>query len=141
MGHPEIPLDHFPRIGSLLMRDHDHGSSIEFAKSADDGRIITKTSVAVKLDKAFKHSLEIVGSPWPINVSRQLRNLPSGQRRINLFLKTLEFFFQTLQLLAEVDLLISRKSFEMPDFVFQLNQGFLEFEIVSHHTFGFIQSQ
>jgi hypothetical protein len=141
MGHPKIPLDHFPRIGSLLMRDYDQGPSVEFAESADDGRIITKTSVTVELNKTFEHPPEVVGSLWPINVSRQLRNLPSGQRRINLFLKTLEFFFQTLQLLAEVDLLISRKSFEMPDFVFQLNQGFLEFEIVSHHTFGFIQSQ
>jgi hypothetical protein len=60
------------------MRNHDHGSSIEFAESADDGRVITKTSVAVKLDKAVKHSPEIVGSLWPINVSRQLRDLPSG---------------------------------------------------------------
>src|SRR4030042_1002807 len=106
MGHPEIPLDHFPRIGSLLMRNHDHGSSIEFAESADDRRIIPKTSVAVKFDKTFKHSPEIVGCFWPINVSCQLRDLPRGQRRINFFLKPLEFFFQTLQLLAEVNLFI-----------------------------------
>jgi hypothetical protein len=81
-----------------------------------------------------------VGRLWPINVSSQLRDLPSRQCGINLFLKTLEFFFQTLQLLAEVDLFIPRESLEMPDFVFQLNKGFLEFEIVSHHFFGFTRS-
>jgi hypothetical protein len=118
MRHPKIPLDHFSRIASLLMSDHDHGSAIKFAESADDGRVITKSSVAVELDKTVKYSPEIVGSLWPINVSRQLSDLPSGQRGKNLFLKTLEFFFQTLQLLAEVDLLISRESFEMLDFIF-----------------------
>jgi len=106
MGHPEIPLDHFPRIGSLLMRNHDHGSSIEFAESADDRRIIPKTSVAVKLDKTFKHSTEIVGCFWPINVSYQLRDLPRELRRINFFLKPLEDSFQTLQLINEVNILL-----------------------------------
>jgi hypothetical protein len=118
MGHAKIPLDHFPRIGSLLMPDHDHGPTIEFAESADDGRVIPKISVAVELDKSFKHPSKIVGSLWPIDVSRQLSDLPSGQRGKNLFLKTLEFFFQTFQLLAEVNLLISRELFEMLDFVF-----------------------
>jgi hypothetical protein len=118
------------------MRDHDHRSAIEFAESADDGWVITKTSVAVELDKPIKDSPKIVGGLRPINVSRQLRDLPSGQRGIDLFLKTLEFFFQAFQLLAEVNLLVSRESFEMPDFIFQLNKGFLEFEIVSYHTLG-----
>jgi hypothetical protein len=81
--HAEVAGDIVFSVASFLMADDDCGTPVYAGNSTDEGRIVSATPIAVKLDPLVANCLNVIEGAGAARVTRELQSLHGGQAAEN----------------------------------------------------------
>ena len=76
--HAEVALGARGEVATLLMADDHERASLVCRQTTDDGGIVAITTIAVQLDEAGKHVLDIVQRVRPLGMPGQFDLVPDS---------------------------------------------------------------
>ena len=104
MRTAEIAEDILFCVPSLLSPDDHHRAPVDLGKSPDDGRIICKSAVSVKLQEIGADPLNVIQSVGTVRMPCKLNSLPRSECSVSGLLHLFDFVFESGNLLGGVNM-------------------------------------
>jgi hypothetical protein len=93
-------------VPTLLVANEHDGAPIEARDAAHDGAIVGKGPIAVQLVEVVEDAADVVEQVGAQGVTRELRDLPGGQRREDRLRERSALLLQAVDLLLDVDFVV-----------------------------------